>query len=137
MSGVSVVWYILKSNTALISAVPEERIKSGVLPLKTVLPAISVASVDGFDAFQPVDMPGTARMLIERVQVTVLAKTYPSKNSIMDLVRKALPLSRGTINSILVDSILPDSLGPDLDDPETQIYTLSRDFIVRWHEVAS
>lgn len=133
MSGVTVIQYLLSHNAALIAVVPAAKIMGGELPLLTVLPAISVASVDDVPRI-PVDASGTARFITERVQVTVLAKTYPSKMAILALVRKALPVSRGTVNNVNCDSVLPDSTGPDLDDAETQIYTKSRDYIVRWSE---
>lgn len=133
MSGVAVIQYLLSHSAPLIAVVPAVKIKGGVLPLNTVLPGISVQEVDSFPRL-PVNMTGTARFITERVQVTVLAKTYPSKKGIMELVRKALPLSRDTINGIMCDSVLPESVGPDIDDPETQIYTQSRDYIVRWSE---
>lgn len=133
MSGVAVIQYILSHNAPLTAVVAAAKIVGGILPLKTELPGISVASVDDFPRI-PVDAPGTARFITERVQVTILAKTYPSKMSILELVRKALPVSRGTVNGVLCDSVLFDSSGPDQDDAELQIYTKSRDYIVRWNE---
>lgn len=133
MSGVAIIRHLLATNPTLVAQVPAARIMAGVLPLNTTLPAISVKEVDSFQRL-PVDMVGTKRFVTERVQVTVLAKTYPLKKSILVLVRKALPLSRGTVNGILCDSVLPEGAGPDLDDPESQIYEQSRDYVVRWNE---
>ena len=133
MSGVAIVRYLLANNTTLTAAVPSARIMAGVLPLNTLLPAISVLEIDGFPRLN-VAMTGTQRQIVERVQVTVLTKDYPSKKTILALVRAALPLSRGTVNGISCDSVLPDLIGPDLDDPDTGIYSQSRDYMVRWNE---
>lgn len=133
MSGVAVIRYLLANNLALTAVVPAERITGGVIALGTDLPAISITQIDGVPRLN-VEMVDTKRMITERVQVTVDTKNYPDKKSILTLVRQALPISKGTINGVICDSVLPDVLGPDLDDPETQIFSQSRDFIVKWHE---
>jgi hypothetical protein len=133
VSGVAVVRYLLANAASVTAYVAAANIRGGVLPLNTTLPGISVMSVDGFPRLT-VAMSATKRLMSERVQVTVHAKTYAEKNTIMARVAAAVPLSRGTVNGVLCECVLPDTNGPDLDDPEAQIYTLSRDFIVKWHE---
>ncbi len=135
MSGVAIVRYLLAHDVNLLAEVPAARIMPGVLPLKTTLPAISIKSVDATPR-RPVDASSTKNLVIERVQVTVLTKDYPKKTTLLNLIRDALPVSRGTVNGFRCDSILPDSDGPDLDDPETPVFERSRDYIVKWHEVA-
>ena len=133
MSGVAIVRYLLSVNAPLIAVVPATRIAAGVLPLNTELPAIGVKEVDALQ-YLTVSMSSANRHMAGRVQVTVLAKTYPSKKQILALIRDALPISRGTVNGISCDSILPDLVGPDLDDPESIIFEQSQDFMVRWNE---
>lgn len=134
MSGVAIVRYLLANNAPLQVEVPAAQIMAGVLPLKTVLPAISVQAVDALPR-RTIAVSSTKNLVAERIQVTVLTKTYPAKKLILALVRDALPLSRGTVNGIKCDSILPELDGPDLDDPDTNIFEQSRDYIVRWSEV--
>lgn len=135
MSGVAVVRYALANDSPLLAQVPAARIIGGVLPVGVVLPAISIVSVDGIPR-TTVAMTETKRLVTERVQITVMAKDYPKKKTILALVRTALSsvARMMTVNGVQCDSVVLDSVGPDLDDAETSIFTQSRDCIVKWHE---
>lgn len=134
MSGVAIVRYLLSQNANLIAEVPAARIQSGPLPLKMQLPAIGVTQVDAYPRLT-VRMVNGNLLMTERVQVTVLTKTYPQKKSLLTLARHALPQTRGEVVAELqCDSILPDAIGPDLDDPDVSIFTQSQDYIVKWIE---
>lgn len=130
MSGVRVIWYLLKTDAAVLAKVPAAKILTGTLPVKTVLPAISVRQISGVEPIAVDHGPGQVRT--DRVQVTVLAPAYDVKREILDLVRTACATRRGTVNGVNVDAILTDGEGPDLDDPEAKIYEQSRDFLIRW-----
>jgi hypothetical protein len=132
VSGVSAVRYILANNAALTAAVPAASIFAGVAPLNTILPAISVTQISGVPN-NTVAMTESGRIQTERVQVTLLAKTYTTQISIGRLIRAATPNQSGIVNGIHVDSILPDGDGPDLYDDVADIREASRDLIVRWH----
>lgn len=131
MSGVSIVVQLLLANSALTSVVPAERIVSGVLPLETSLPGISVTQVSGMQ-HKNLAMNSASYLVRERVQVTVLAKTYPETKSILNLVRAACPLSQGTVGSYDCQSVLPDTEGPDLYDHDALIYQQSQDYMVTY-----
>lgn len=131
MSGVNVVVYLLTHNTNLVAQVPAAHIKAGILPQGTTMPAIGVAEITG-SSRNIVAMNATSKMITERVQVTVLAEDYPTKKTILNLVRKALPQTRGAVDSITVDSVLDDTEGPDIDDPLQGIYIQTQDFIVKF-----
>lgn len=133
MSGAAVIWYLLKTNTAVLAQVPEERIMCGDLPVKTVLPAISVMKISGSQR-HTVSMKETPRLNTDRVQVTVLAKDYPAADALLKLVLAACPNTRGTVNSIAVDSVLPEPEGPDQTDAAAGIFGGTRDFMVKWSE---
>lgn len=130
MSGVSAVRYILANYSALTAVVPATKIVVGAVPLNTVLPAISVTQISGVP-YLTAAMTESGRIQTDRVQVTVLTKTY--QTSITALVLAALANRSGTVNSVKIDSILPDTEGPDLYDDAAVIYERSRDFTVRWH----
>lgn len=141
MSGVSAVRYLLANNGPLTAVVPAAKIFAGVVPLNTVLPAISVTQVSGVPNLT-VAMTEAGKIQTERVQVTVLVKGaqatppgtgYGGQKSIMRLVLAALPNQSGTVNTVKVDSILPDGEGPDLFDDASGVYEQGRDFIVRFH----
>lgn len=131
MSGVAVVRYKLAANANLIAVVPATRILSGQLPLNTTLPAITVTHISGVTR-PTVRMKESSFLITDRVQVSVLAKSYATVKSILSLVRAALPNSKGSINSVTVDSILPDIDGPDLYDYEFDIFQQSKDYMVRY-----
>ena len=132
MSSVSVIWYLLKTKANIISVVPAARIMCGDLPLNTVLPAISVKQISSV----PMNLLKTNeanKLHSDRIQVTALFKAnYPGLKDFMKLILAACPSQRGTVNSVVVDSIQPELEGPDLYDHETDIYSQSRDFVVRW-----
>lgn len=131
MSGIAAARYLLANNATLTAQVPAARIYAGVIPQNTALPAIGLQEVSGVERLT-VAMNEAAKFRTDRVQVSVLAATYPSKKTILELVRAALANQSGTVNGVKVDSILPDGRGPDFDDPGANIYEQSHDFIVRW-----
>jgi hypothetical protein len=132
MSGVAALRHLLSHHTPLTAVVPAVNIVSGVIPQKSPIPAISLMKVSSTERLT-VAMVG-ARFNSERVQVTVLARTYAQRDDIITLVRDACPLSRGTINGVDVDSVLPAGEGPDDDDTQLTIFEGSIDFIVRWRK---
>lgn len=131
MSGVAIINYKLANDAALTAVVPAAWIFSGIAPIGTALPAISITQISGVSPHDPVAAPGN--MIRERVQVTVECKEYPQTKVIMTLIRNAFSTySRATVSGFNCDSVMQDTEGPDLYDQETGIYAQSTDFIVRW-----
>lgn len=130
MSGVNVIRYTLANNSPLIAVVPATRIMAGVLPLSTTLPAISVRQISG-NNLKNIKQTAT-EFVTERIQVSVLATTYPQQKAILALVKAALPSVRATVNSIVVDSISQEFTGPDLYNDDPVIYEQSVDFFVKY-----
>lgn len=139
MSGVAIIRYQLANNAALIAVVPATRIVGGDLPLNTVLPAITITSVDSVPTLS-VSMRDKF-LHTDRVQVTVLVKDtagspagagYPGLQTLLRLVLAACPNMKGTVAGATVDSVLPGPEGPDFSDPVTSIQSRSRDFFVRY-----
>lgn len=131
MSGVAVVRYLLANAAGVTALVPATRIMAGTLPLNTALPALAVAQVSGVHRLT-LGMVETGMLRTERVQVTVLAKTYASQKAVLAAVLAACPNQRGTVNGVALDSVLPDGEGPDLFDADATICEQSIDFIVKW-----
>lgn len=129
MSGKAIVRYLLANDATLIATVPAARIQAGVLPLNTALPAISVTKPSGRQ-HNNVAMGSASYLVSDRVQVTVLSKTIPELETILGLIRTALPLSRGTVNGYNCQAIIPDIEGPDLYDPQVLMQSQSQDYIV-------
>ena len=131
MSGVAICRYLLANDAPVLAAVVKKNIMAGIIPLKTELPAIGIEQISDFD-FLTVKMSSSVTLRAERVQVTILAKTYPTQKSILALVRAALKNAHGAISTFTVDSILPEGAGSDLYDAEARNYAQQIDFIVRY-----
>jgi hypothetical protein len=131
MSGVAIIRYLLANNANLIAVVPAARIMSGVIPINSALPAISVMQISGVQ-HNMLGMASTTRLIKERAQITVMCADYPATKSIFSLIKSALPVSGGTVNGFACDSVIPESQGPDFYDQETNIYMQSYDYIVNY-----
>jgi hypothetical protein len=132
MDGVAIAWALLKANSGVLALVPQARIISGTVPANTPLDAISVTRVSAGDRNIP--SPGTNRRATERVQVTVLAATYPRLRAALSAAKKALADYVGTVGSANDVTIHTDLAGPDFMDEEASIYFGTQDFIVGYTE---
>lgn len=131
MSGVAIVRALMVGHAPLTAQVQAARIVAGDLKQGTTLPAISITLVSGVEGLT-VAMTEAGKLVTERVQVTVLASSYPSLKNIIGLVRAALPHTRGAVAGFTCDSILPAGDGPDGWLPEESIYDQPIDFTVRF-----
>ena len=132
MNGVIAVRVLLVADTGLTSLVPVARIAAGMLPQGTDLPAISLMSVSGVDRNIPA--PGPKRRVTERVQVAVLARTYPEVKAIIAAVRNAAADQMPAIDGLTDVTVHTDSAGPDFLDEETGIHMQTQDFRVSFNE---
>ena len=134
MSAVKIIKSLLTAYAPLIALTTASRIKSGVLPQGTVLPAVAITEVSSTDNNIP--NQGATRHVKSRVQVTVLAANYPSQTVLIGYVRKACADQIGTIAGISDVAIHTDSKGPDFNDPDAGFYMQSQDFMVSFNESA-
>lgn len=132
MNGVITVRSLLVGDARLTSLVPVARIAAGMLPQGTDLPAISLMSVSSVDRNVPA--PGAKRRVTERVQVTVLARTYPEVKAIIATVRQAAADQMPNIDGLFDVTVHTDSAGPDFLDEETGIHMQTQDFRVSFNE---
>ena len=132
MNGVIAVRSLLVADTGVTSLVPVARIAAGMLPQGTDLPAISLMSVSSID--RNVQAPGAKRRVTERVQVTVLARTYPEVKAIIAAARRAAADQMPTIDGLFDVTVHTDSAGPDFLDEETGIHMQTQDFRVSFNE---
>ena len=132
MNGVIAVRSLLVADTGVTALVPVARIAAGMLPHGTDLPAISLMSVSGVDRNIPA--PGPKRRVTERVQVTVLARTYPEVKAIIAAVRNAAADQMPAIDGLTDVTVHTDSAGPDFLDEETGIHMQTQDFRVSFNE---
>ena len=132
MNGVIAVRSLLVADTGLTSLVPVARIAAGMLPQGTDLPAISLMSVSSVDRNIPA--PGPKRRVTERVQVTVLARTYPEAKTLLAAIRAAAADQMPAIDGLFDVTVHTDSAGPDFLDEETGIHMQTQDFRVSFNE---
>ena len=132
MNGVIAVRSLLMADTRLTALVPEPRIAAGSLPPGTALPAISLMSVSSVDRNIPA--PGPKRRVTERVQITVLARTYPETKGILAAIRTAAADKMPQIDGLTDVTVHTDSAGPDFLDEETGIHMQTQDFRVSFNE---
>lgn len=133
MNGIVAIRQLLAANGALTALVPSARIAAGVLPQGTTLPALSVTQVSSLDRNIP--SPGAKRRVTDRVQVTVLASSYPEQRQILGAVKKAASDKMPTVTGITDVVVHTDSAGPDFMDEKATIYMGSQDFRVTYNEV--
>ncbi len=132
MNGVIAVRSVLVADTGVTALVPIARIAAGMLPRGTDLPAISLMSVSSVDRNVPA--PGAKRRVTERVQVTVLARTYPEVKAILAAVRNAAADQMPAIDGLTEVTVHTDYAGPDFLDEETGIHMQTHDFRVSFNE---
>ena len=132
MNGVIAVRSLLVADIGLTALVPLSRIAAGMLPQGIDLPAISLMSVSSVDRNVPA--PGPNRRVTERVQVTVLARTYPETKAILAAARKAAADQMPAIDGLTDVTVHTDSAGPDFLDEETGIHMQTQDFRVSFNE---
>lgn len=132
MNGVAALRSLLVGSADLAATVPSARIRAGVLPQGTVLPAIALLGVSATD--RNILLPGERRMVTERVQVTVLADNYPALKAVQRLVKRAAADQMPTVPGILDVVVLTDGQGPDFFDETSTIYLGTQDFKVTFNE---
>jgi hypothetical protein len=129
MSGVAIVRALLVLHAPLLAVVPASRIKAGVPPLGTALPCIGITRVSGQD--RNIVKPRSTVRVTERVQITVMASTYPQQEAVMALARKACRDKQGTYAGYTGCLVLTYSQGPDDSaDDGSGIYVGTQDFSV-------
>lgn len=128
--GVKAIVHLLSNNSDLNAVVPATRIMAGPLPQGATLPALAITQVSGTVRHHVAATSVLFRT--DRVQVTVLAKTYASQRNVLELVRAAIPRSRGTVHSVNVDSILLELEGPDFTN-DAGVYMGSVDYVINYN----
>lgn len=123
------------TGAAGVTSLVSDRIYPVPLPQGCTLPAIAVEHVSTIE-LTTVDANSAYGLVRSRIQVTVLAKTYPEQKTLLDEVRKACNYQRGTFNGVRVQQVLRDTVGPDgySTENEREVYSQSIDFQVTHQE---
>lgn len=128
-NAIKVVLALLRANPALLAMVPVDRHFTGSIPQGASLPALALSNVSDSDRLT---VSGDETTVTEtgRVQVTVAAKDYPTKERVIGAVRSACDNKRGQIGGITVNNVRNAGIGPDLDNEAVAIYGRTIDLMV-------
>lgn len=108
-----------------------KRVYLGLLPQGAKFPAITITSVSGAPR-NTVSMLEPNRIVRERVQVTVYAKTYKELDELMRATTRSIKNKRGEIAGMQVQSIIPAGTGPDLEGVNPVMLARSADYFVTY-----
>lgn len=106
---------LLVGAASVVARVPEAQIISGDVPVNAPMPALSLKEISSVP-IGAIDAQAERSIVVTRVQVMVMAKTYPEVKPLRDLVRQACNFQRGSLGEVDVISIERDTIGPDLQD---------------------
>lgn len=134
MSAVAIIVALLQGHAPLLASVASANIMGGTLPQGTPLPAIAVTEVSLTER-PHVEAHALATSVTARVQVTIVAATYPAQKAMLALARKACNYKSGLIAGITVTSVMRIANGPDFNDPDAGYFQQSMDFAVTYSEV--
>lgn len=133
MSAVKVMLALLVADAPVLALVSAARIVAGVLPQGTALPAIAITEVSTIE-LPRVDANSPTTLADSRVQVTLIATSYPLQKQLLNAVRRACNYKRGSIAGITVVSVRRAGNGPDFNDADTGFYMQTVDYTVIYHE---
>jgi uncharacterized membrane protein YczE len=134
MSGTAIVRALLGASPAVTALVPNARIIAGQVQQGTILPAISVRPVSGGEKASPIARNLSKKMIEERIQVTVLAKSFVEMEKVLKAASLGPGVHTGTVVGFRVNSIVPSYVGPYLGPAGDEIHEQSRDFMVTFVE---
>ncbi|EPR09872.1 hypothetical protein M527_07020 [Sphingobium indicum IP26] len=128
------VLQLLTTDDAVLALVAVDNIMAGVLPQGTQLPGIGVAPVSSVDLqFIPDE---ARRFTSDRVQATVMARTFPELQAILKAVKSAGDGKRPIVAGIDGVSVRTDGQGPWFMDEAAAIHIQPQDFRVTYTQDA-
>ena len=134
MSGVVITRLLLAARAELTALVPAARVFIGVVPQGTALPCLAITAISSTDRNT---LTGSAFIKVtDRVQVTVMAATYPATKQVLAEVRKACRNITGSVGSFAVVTCHLDGTGPDFNDQTAGFYMQSQDTLITFNEAA-
>lgn len=115
MNGVDIVGALLLDSDAVVSQVPAANIKAGLLTEDAGLDALLVREISSTE--EPRLKRGAVVRYVDRVSVTVRARTYVAMDSIKIAVRGACAGFTGSMYGAANIAITSAGGGPDLIGP--------------------
>ena len=127
------VIHTLLAAASPVTAIVAARIYPGELPQNTAMPALGISHISGHE-HPALSAAGAFVLMQSRVEITILAKDYPTVKTLLAAVRAACNYQRGVISGVTVISVMRDTVGPDLRDSDLTIFSQTIDFMVTWQD---
>jgi hypothetical protein len=121
--------YALLSAAPAVTALVGDRIYPGQLPEGEALPALVIEHISSVRLGR-LDAQAPTHPTQARVQVNLLAASYPALKALRPVVMAALQFQRGAVGGGNVIGIWPDAAGPDLVDHQLGALHQPLDFMV-------
>lgn len=125
--------HALLTQAAALTALVGARIYPHALPVGDSLPALVVEHVSTVP-LPTLDAQAGFGLMQSRVQVTVLAASYPGLKDVLEQVVIACNYQRGVLAGVRVASVVRTLVGPDLTDDDRSVFYQAVDFLVTFQE---
>ncbi len=116
-----------------VTALVSDRCYPGQLPQGCPLPALVIEHISTVD-LPTLDAAAAYGLTRSRIQVTVLASTYPAQKALAAAAVAACKYQRGLIAGIRVITVTRELLGPDQRDDDRSVFHQSIDFLITFQE---
>jgi hypothetical protein len=123
----------LLNGSAAVVALLADRVYPSQVPQGKPLPAAVVDHISS-NELTTIDANAAYGLVRSRIQVTVLANSYPAQKALLEEVRLACNYQRGVIAGVRVVSVIRDTVGPDMRDDDRGVFYQSVDFQVTHQE---
>lgn len=133
MSSVAITLALLRAHAPVLAILPATSVYAGPVPQGKAYPAISIREVSSNEQ-STVNRERPKTLVRARVQVTVLATTYPQMKALLLAAKLGAGNHTGMIGAYEVNSVRPESVNPEMPVDDDGIYEQSRDFMVTFLE---
>lgn len=133
MSGTAIIAELLLARPELLELVPVERIKEGAIAPDIALPALLIKTESSVD--QQFLKQGRIVRTVDRISVTVRAKSYRQQKAVLREVRAAGVGEHAAIGDATSVSSRTAGRGPDMPGPG-QSFEQTQDFRVTYDAAA-
>lgn len=134
MNGAAVIYQLLAADSAVTALVPDERIINGDLPQGIALPALEIAEISSVD--QPIISPGAMRFTMDRIQVTVHARSKEELAAVLKVAKSAGDAKSPVVSGLENVIVRTDGQGPYFKNDAASIHLRSQDFRVSYNQLA-
>ena len=133
MNAEAIIVALLKAD-ATVTGLVADRIKPSELAQGLARPAVVYDHISTV-THNTLSTAEAVQRKTSRIQLTVLAGSYPQQKSLLKACADACKYRRGTIAGVHNVSVLPDVEGPDMrNKADSVIYLQTIDFKVGWNQ---